>query len=425
MSRFDVVVVGSLNLDLVARTGRLPRPGETVSGRHFDEIPGGKGLNQAVAAARAGASVAMVGAVGNDAAGRVLRDVMRSDGIDGSGLSVVEGTPTGRALIAVDDSAENSIVVVPGANAHVVLDTLPDATVVLAQLEIDPEVVTAAFRIARSRGATTVLDPAPADRLPDELIALCDILVPNEHELEVLGGVQHLAGLGVGTLVVTRGAAGADLVEPGSDVVHIAPFAVVPVDTTGAGDAFCGGLAARLARGDALSDALAFAAANGALAATAPGAVPSLPTADRTRALLEGRPVSDQPAPARERSPAATAAAYLAAFRSGDPDRVADLVTDDFVNDHASALGSGCEGRDEYRRRLPGFLASLPGLRYEVEQLIVDGDTVAAAYRLTATSDGHPVELRGVMVIETRRGLVARRTDYWDALTFLRQTGQA
>ncbi|MAT04754.1 MAG: hypothetical protein CL424_06900, partial [Acidimicrobiaceae bacterium] len=119
------------------------------------------------------------------------------------------------------------------------------------------------------------------------------------------------------------------------------------------------------------------------------------------------------------------AAAYLAAFSTGEPEQVASNVTDDFVNDHASALGSGCEGIDEYRRRLPGFLGSLPGLRYEVEQLIVDGPDVAAPYTLTATSGGHPVEIRGVMVIETRDGKVSRRTDYWDALTFLRQTGQA
>ena len=101
------------------------------------------------------------------------------------------------------------------------------------------------------------------------------------------------------------------------------------------------------------------------------------------------------------------------------------MVTDDFVNDHASALGSGCVGKDEYRRRLPGFLASMPGLRYEVERLVVDGSAVAATYLLTATSGEHPIEIRGVMVIDTRDGLVARRTDYWDALTFMRQTGQA
>jgi ketosteroid isomerase-like protein len=122
-------------------------------------------------------------------------------------------------------------------------------------------------------------------------------------------------------------------------------------------------------------------------------------------------------------SAAEIARSYVESFASADPDLIAAHVADDFVNDHASALGSGCRGRDEYRRRLPGFLASLPGLRYDVEQVIGDGPTVAVAYRLTAVSDDHPVDLRGVMVIEVVDGAVARRTDYWDALTFLRQTG--
>lgn len=425
MSRFDVVVVGSLNLDLVARATRLPGPGETVNGSTFAEVPGGKGLNQAVAAARAGARVAMVGAVGDDNAGDVLRDVLATDGIDADGLSVVTGVPTGRALIGVDDAAENSIIVVPGANAHVALGELPASTVVVAQLEIDPGVVADAFRAAKAAGATTVLNPAPAENVTDEVLALCDIVIPNEHELEVLGGTDRLVGLGVSTLVVTLGAAGADLIEAGREPVRIEPFSVQPVDTTGAGDAFCGALSARLAAGDPLADALTFAAANGALATTVAGAVPSLPTADRTRALVEGREVPGPEATKVVRSPAETAASYLASFATGEPEQVAANVTDDFVNDHASALGSGCEGIDEYRRRLPGFLASLPGLRYDVESLIVDGSRVAAPYRLTATSNEMPVEIRGVMVIETRDGKVARRTDYWDALTFLRQTGQA
>lgn len=425
MSRFDVVVVGSLNLDLVARATRLPGPGETVNGSTFAEVPGGKGLNQAVAAARAGARVAMVGAVGDDNAGDVLRRVLADDGIDAAGLSIVPGVPTGRALIGVDDAAENSIIVVPGANAHVTLGDVPASSVVIAQLEIDPALVAEAFRVAKAAGATTVLNPAPAENVTDEVLAHCDIVIPNEHELELLGGAERLAELGVTTLVVTLGAAGAELVEAGSDPVRIDPFPVAPVDTTGAGDAFCGALSARLAAGDDLPDALRFAAANGALATTVAGAVPSLPTADRTRALMGGRQVPPPADADPVRSPADTAAAYLAAFATGEPEQVAANVTDDFVNDHASALGSGCEGIDEYRRRLPGFLGSLPGLRYEIEQLIVDGSSVAAPYRLTATSDGTPVDIRGVMVIETRDGKVAKRTDYWDALTFLRQTGQA
>jgi len=292
MSEFDVVVVGSLNLDLVARTSRIPRPGETVQGTGYAELPGGKGLNQAVAAARAGARVAMVGAVGDDAAGSTLREVARSNGVDDRWISTVVGVPTGRALIAVDASAENSIVVVPGANAHVELAELPSAEVVLAQLEIDPAVVAAAFRLARAWGGRTMLNPAPAERITSDVLALADVVIPNQHELEVLGGRPALAAAGVGTLVVTLGADGADLLD-GTDASapaqRIPPFPVVPVDTTGAGDAFCGGLAARLAAGDALADALVYAAANGALATTQAGAVPSLPTADATRALIAGR----------------------------------------------------------------------------------------------------------------------------------------
>lgn len=128
-------------------------------------------------------------------------------------------------------------------------------------------------------------------------------------------------------------------------------------------------------------------------------------------------------------TPSETAVGYISSFAAGDPEAVAAWVTDDFVNGHASALGSGCTGIDEYRRRLPGFLASMPGLRYDVERVIADGDWVSISYRMHATSQGHPIEIPGVMVIETRDGpggrRVASRTDYWDALTYLRQTGQA
>lgn len=289
---FDVVVVGSLNLDLVARTPRIPGPGETVQGTDYSELPGGKGLNQAVAAARAGARVAMIGAVGDDTAGATLREVARDNGVDDRWIVTVPDVPTGRALIAVDAAAENSIVVVPGANAHVALTELPPSAVVLAQLEIDPAVVASAFRLGRERGSTTMLNPAPAERVAAELLALADVVLPNQHELAVLGGRDALAAAGVRTLVVTLGADGADLVDatdPATTARRIAPFRVDPIDTTGAGDAFCGGLAARLAAGAELADALVFAAANGALATTRVGAVPSLPMAAETTALVATR----------------------------------------------------------------------------------------------------------------------------------------
>lgn len=286
---FDVVVVGSANLDLVARTLRLPGPGETVLGSDFAEHPGGKGLNQAVAAARAGASVAFVGAVGDDDAGRTLHSVAATEGIDVSGLSVADGVATGRAVITVDDSGENSIVVVPGANASAHVGDLPAATVVLAQLEIPVATVIAAFAVARTAGSRTVLNPAPVPvgGLPDELLSLCDILVPNEHEVELLGGVDELLASGVAAVVVTQGAAGVTVTEaPDATTWSVEAFEVDPVDTTGAGDAFCGALAARLAAGADLRPAVRYAAAGGALATTIAGAVPSLPHAVDIERLL-------------------------------------------------------------------------------------------------------------------------------------------
>jgi len=286
---FDVVVVGSANLDLVARTLRLPGPGETVLGSDFAQHPGGKGLNQAVAAARAGASVAFVGAVGDDDAGRVLRSVAATEGIDVSGLSVADGVATGRAVITVDDSGENSIVVVPGANAFAYVGDLSAATVVLAQLEVPVATVIAAFAVARAAGSRTVLNPAPVPvgGLPDELLSLCDVLVPNEHEVELLGGVDELLASGVAAVVVTQGAAGVTVTEaPDATTWSVEAFEVDPVDTTGAGDAFCGALAARLAAGADLRPAVRYAAAGGALATTTAGAVPSLPHAADIERLL-------------------------------------------------------------------------------------------------------------------------------------------
>ena len=286
---FDVAVVGSVNLDLVATTARLPDPGETVLGTAYAEHAGGKGLNQAVAAARSGATVAMVGAVGDDDAGTRLRRLAQDEGIDVTSIVVVNA-PTGRALITVDADAENSIVVIAGANDLVVPGSVPVARVVIAQLEVPVDAVIAAFRSARATGARTILNPAPARPLADELVGLCDIVVPNEHELDLIGGVDMLLDRGVSWVVTTHGADGVT-VAGRDDASRIdyrqGAFAVQPVDTTGAGDAFCGALAARLAAGDALDSAVRYAAAAGALATTIAGAVPSLPDAAAVRAVLE------------------------------------------------------------------------------------------------------------------------------------------
>lgn len=282
---FDVCVVGSANLDLVATTPRLPSPGETVSGTAYAEHAGGKGLNQAVAAARAGASCAFIAAVGDDEAGTRLSAILVGDGIDASGVQTVEGVPTGRAVITVDASAENTIVVIPGANALMARSPVPLARVVLAQLEIPIDVVIDAFTQARAAGAVTVLNPAPAADVPDELLALCTVVIPNEHEREQLGGGKRLFALGVERVITTLGAAGVDVATAaGSHPVDA--FAVEPVDTTGAGDAFCGSFATALAAGAAPSAAIRFAAAAGALATTGRGAVPSLPRRAAIDALL-------------------------------------------------------------------------------------------------------------------------------------------
>jgi ribokinase len=285
---FDVVVVGSANLDLVATVERLPGPGETVPGSTFAEYPGGKGLNQAVAAARAGASVAFVGAVGSDAAAATLLDVLRDDRIDTANV-VTAKEPTGRALIFVAANGENSIVVVAGANATVAAEHVPNSRVVLSQLEVPVPAIERAFRTAREAGCTTVLNPAPAASIPDSLLALCDVVVPNEHEVELLGGVDHLLALGAKAVVVTLGSRGAAL-HTGEADTAIAPFVVTPVDTTGAGDTFCGALCARLAAGDDLHVALRVASAAGALCTTKAGAVPSIPTRAELDELLAAQP---------------------------------------------------------------------------------------------------------------------------------------
>jgi ribokinase len=284
--RFDVCVVGSANLDLVASAGRIPAPGETVLGHDYAEHPGGKGLNQAVAAARSGASVCFVAALGADAAGDRLRHVLAEEVIDAEHVTTVEG-PTGRALIVVADDGENAIVVVPGANDAVrIPDPFPGAAVVLVQLEVPDAVVAEAIAAARRQGALAVLNPAPAATIDTDLIAACDVVVPNEHEVDALGGVERVLTAGVHAVVVTRGGAGVD-VHTAQGMLHVPPFPVDVVDTTGAGDAFCGSLAARLGAGDPLPDAVRWAAAAGALATTVRGAVPAQPTAARIRELLQ------------------------------------------------------------------------------------------------------------------------------------------
>ncbi|MFK7916646.1 MAG: ribokinase [Ilumatobacter sp.] len=290
MSEFDVVVIGSLNMDIVARTPRLPGPGETLSGTSYSEFPGGKGLNQAVSAARCGARVALIGAVGDDAAGASLRRVLQDEGIEDRHVLTHDGAATGRAIIAVDDQAENSIIVIPGANSLLRFDTLASAPLLLAQLEVPTSAIEAAFIAAQSQEMRTLLNPAPAASMSASLLECCNVVVPNEHEVELIGGVDGLLDAGVDDVIVTRGAAGAEHHRLGHHTHSVPAFPVDPVDTTGAGDALCGALAARLASGDDMATSLRFAAAAGALATTTPGAVPSLPTMAQIMRLIGSHP---------------------------------------------------------------------------------------------------------------------------------------
>jgi ribokinase len=295
-----VAVVGSLNLDLVVRVARLPGPGETVTGDDVFRNPGGKGANQAVAAARLGRRVAMVGRVGDDDAGRELLGSLEADAVDTSRVRVVAGVPSGIALITVSEDGENQIVVSPGANARLTPDdvgqagaALGAATVTLLQLEVPLEAVAAA---ARAAGGTVVLNPAPVRDLPEELVADVDVLVPNRVELAQLAGgaepgtvaeATRLAGrLPARAVVVTLGADGC-LVIVGGDTVHVPAVPVRAVDTTAAGDAFCGGLADALAGGATLEDAARRAVRVAAAACLRPGAQASLPTPGDLQALPE------------------------------------------------------------------------------------------------------------------------------------------
>ena len=282
----EIVVVGSANMDLVVRQPRLPRPGETIFGSAFDTVPGGKGLNQAVAAARAGGSVAFVGAVGRDAFGAALRDRLAGDGVDVATVRVV-AEPTGIAQISVVDGGENSIVVVPGANATDDLDAADRAAIatarfVVAQFERPLPLVRAAFVAAREAGATTVLTPAPALDAGD-LLELADILLPNAGEACELAGVgdpeQAARALSrrAGTVVMTRGRDGALVARDGAIVATIPSRVVAAVDTTAAGDTSTGVLVARLAAGDPLEAAARAGAVAASIAVTRRGASTSMP----------------------------------------------------------------------------------------------------------------------------------------------------
>lgn len=298
----DVVVVGSLNHDLTVMTPRLPRPGETVLGTGHYSDNGGKGANQAVAVARLGGSVAMVGLVGYDSHGHTLREALSREGVDLAGIGVDSETPTGLAVITVDSAAENTIVVSPGANQRLTpghvdkhRELIAKATVTLAQLEVPLNVVE---MVAKTVSGTFCLNPAPATQLPPGLLSRVDVLIPNRAELGVLAGVTepesidevtHAVGLldVDGSVVVTLGTDGALLVTD-AGTVHVPAPRVDAVDPTGAGDAFCGALAEGLSHRLSLEAAVERAVVTGALATTRPGAQRGLPTAEEVERMLTG-----------------------------------------------------------------------------------------------------------------------------------------
>lgn len=304
----SVVVFGSINFDLTTYVPHLPAPGETLRGHSFITVPGGKGANQAVATTRLGAPTRFFGRMGNDAFGWEVRPIVEQYGLDMSGIFVDDKNNTGLAVIAVDDRAENSIVLISGANMAVdesdvqrCIPALEQAKVLMLQLEVPLEANLMVARAAKERGVRVIWDPAPALQLPKEAYALADYLTPNESETNMLVGFQPtnpqeaaraatiLRERGVQTAIIKMGVQGAyyqSLEESG----FLPSYIVNAIDSVAAGDAFNGGLAVAVSEGKPLAEAMRWGAAAGALATTKPGAMPSLPTrAELEQLLREGK----------------------------------------------------------------------------------------------------------------------------------------
>jgi ribokinase len=297
----SIIVVGSLNEDLVVRVKRWPESGETVFGERLDRAAGGKGGNQAAAAARLGAEVAMVGRVGDDMAGQSLRAGLAELGVDVTRVVAVPDRQTGAAVVGLDAEGGNRIVVLAGANAALEPHALNGidwhaARVLLLQLEIPIATVTAAAHAAQAAGVLVVLDPAPAMDLPHELLGAVDILTPNATEAAAMSGrdvldqrtarlaASRIEALGPRAVIITLGSAGAVLAD-GNYVSHLAAPSVTAVDTTGAGDVFNGALAVALAEGQPLASAIIFANRAAAFSTTGPGVRASLPDRASLRSM--------------------------------------------------------------------------------------------------------------------------------------------
>jgi ribokinase len=295
MTERKITVIGSINMDLVTSTAQIPKVGETVLGQSFHTIPGGKGANQAVAAARLGADVTMIGAVGDDSFGHTLVEHLTNQGINTENIMKVEDTSTGIASIVVSE-ADNSIIVVPGANNHVTPeviekheDEIIHSDIILLQLEIPLESVVRAVELAKKHGVRTILNPAPIQELPKELLEMVDYLTPNEHEQILLfasinGTEEELANLKK-KCIVTKGSKGVMIYKNG-EKIEIPSIRVEAVDTTGAGDSFNGALATALCDGRNLEEACRFANVIGAISVTKLGAQTGMPTKKEVEEFL-------------------------------------------------------------------------------------------------------------------------------------------
>ncbi|MEK3867746.1 ribokinase [Paenibacillus sp. FSL H7-0716] len=305
MSKLDIVVIGSLNMDMVVRTNRSPDAGETLIGQAFALSPGGKGANQAVAAARLGAEVSMIGRVGKDTFGSEMLEIIRNEGIHIEHISVSEHQATGVASIIIEEDGENRIIVVPGANIELTVQdiqaleaVISQTKIIVLQLEMDLAMSEQAIAIAHRKGIPVILNPAPARVLKDEMLAQVSYLTPNETEAGILSGMtvdsaetaeqaaRILLQKGVQNVIVTLGSKGA-LIVNAEGAKAVPGFPVKAVDTVAAGDSFNGALAQQLVLGKTLEEAVSFANAVGALAVGKEGAIPSLPQLSEVEQFLK------------------------------------------------------------------------------------------------------------------------------------------
>lgn len=291
-----ILVIGSLNMDLVTNVKNTPKRGETILGNGFSTIPGGKGANQAAAIGRLKGNVNMLGKIGDDNFGEMLKTNLINSNVDVSNVYVEKNTPSGTALIMVNEDGDNSIVVIPGANFKLSKndikdEAIDDCDILVGQLEVPMEVIERAYEKAKKKNKYTILNPAPANKLSDNLLSNIDLLIPNESELELLSGVEinsfddvikgaeKLMSKGVKELIVTLGEKGAAYFNE-NGYKRFNAFKVKAIDTTAAGDSFIGGLTVKLSQGKSIDEAIEFASKVGAITVTRRGAQSSLPTLD-------------------------------------------------------------------------------------------------------------------------------------------------